>query len=237
VHAPSVAPPGADQAAALWEHERRKIEAARHNAPKQASAAELAWQEQERRIHAAREARLREIASHQPPKAAASPARTSPKPSRSPQREDAEFDAVVAIIQEAQQLTSEHGPQFTLGEDEADREDEAFSEAPLPQNDVSRLANAVKFTLDGKTLQLKGATAGDALTNRVEALRVFLTEALGGDDAFNALHATLEHIQNCDADDDEADRMLEDLERAYGPKAKYVDLMVQYMVCVNMLGA
>lgn len=110
-----------------------------------------------------------------------------------------------------------------------------FEEAPLPANDLSRVANTVKFTLDGKTLHLDGVRANDPMEVRVEALRVFLSDALGGARTLERLIQNLQNIQCAGVDDAEADAMLAKLEAQYGNKSSLVDLAIQLVVCEAMM--
>lgn len=102
-------------------------------------------------------------------------------------------------------------------------------------NDISRLTNMVKFTLDGHTLHLPSAKADDPLSNRVVALRQYLTDAFGSEAMFARVHQELLAIQESDLDDDAADAELVLLERRCGKKARFVDLVVQLIVCETML--
>jgi NIMA (never in mitosis gene a)-related kinase len=110
-----------------------------------------------------------------------------------------------------------------------------FEEAPLPVDDVGRISNTIKFTLDGKTLHLPNSSADDPLHLRCAALQQFLTEALGGQRSATKLREALLNIQSADVDDSLADAMLSKLEQQYGKKSCFVDLMVQLMVCEAML--
>jgi NIMA (never in mitosis gene a)-related kinase 1/4/5 len=110
-----------------------------------------------------------------------------------------------------------------------------FEEAPLPANDLSRVANTVKFTLDGKTLHLDGVGANDPAEVRIEALRVFLSDALGGARTLERLIRSLQDIQSAGVDDTLADAMLAKLEAQYGNKGSLVDLAIQLVVCEAML--
>lgn len=112
---------------------------------------------------------------------------------------------------------------------------ELFEEAPLPANDLSRVANTVKFTLDGKTLHLDGVKPDDPAGVRIEALRVFLSDALGGQRTLDRLVRSLQEIQNAVVDDTLADAMLAKLEQQYGSKGSLVDLAIQLVVCEAML--
>jgi hypothetical protein len=112
---------------------------------------------------------------------------------------------------------------------------ELFEEPNLPPNDVTRVQQTMKFTLDGKTLHLPGASASDPLEDRVAALRLFLNNALGGPRTFEQLHSALRDIQMADVDESLADAMLSKLEEQYGKKSCFVDLMMQLMVCEGML--
>lgn len=136
--------------------------------------------------------------------------------------DDEEYDCVIQEMK-AQQLRPEPP--------------ELFEEAALPPNDLSRMANTIKFTLDGKTLHLDGVTSSNAPEARVEALRVFLMDALGGQRSFERLQRHLQEIQSADVDETLADAMLRKLEEQYGTKSGLVDLMIQWMVCEAMVNA
>ena len=137
--------------------------------------------------------------------------------------DDADSDGFDDVIEAMQ-----HG-------DRQDPPPDLFEEAPLPVDDVGRVANTMKFTLDGKTLHLPNSSAADPLHLRCEALQQFLTDALGGQRSFSRLRQSLLDIQSADVDDSLADAMLSKLEQQYGKKSCFVDLMVQLMVCEAML--
>lgn len=112
---------------------------------------------------------------------------------------------------------------------------DVFEEAQLPANEISRVGNMAKFTLDGKTLHLQGVTSTSAPAARVEALRVYLMDALGGQRSLDRLITALQEIQSADVDESLADAMLAKLEQQYGQKANLVDLAIQLIVCESML--
>lgn len=110
-----------------------------------------------------------------------------------------------------------------------------FEEAPLPQNDITRLTNVIKFKLDGKTLNLPNVSAEDPLSARVEALSEYLYNAFGSKEVMLRIKKQLVSIQESEMDDEAADLELELLEKKCGAKAKFVDLIVQLIVCENMM--
>ena len=203
-----------ERAAALWAQQKERIRQASGMGGPTMTEAELLWELQRNKIASA--------SGPLPPSAYGN---TPSQPTLPPQPTLApacpkEYEGVLDAMRQPSDLPDPP---------------ELFEEAPLPENEVSRLSNTVKFTLDGKTLHIRGVESTDPLPLRVEALRLFLRDALGGPRSFDRLYRELGRIQVID-DVDEADAQLHRLESEYGDKSAYVDLMVQLMVCEAACG-
>ena len=220
-------------AQAEWERHKamiRQAEAAAPSgtAPSQPSEkeGELLWRAQKAKLDAAR---AEKSALFQPP---------PPEPPQVQQQVCSDGDDDEGEVGDDDDADSDGFDDVIEAMQHGDRQDpppDLFEEAPLPVDDVGRVANTMKFTLDGKTLHLPNSSAADPLHLRCEALQQFLTDALGGQRSFSRLRQSLLDIQSADVDDSLADAMLSKLEQQYGKKSCFVDLMVQLMVCEAML--
>eukprot|EP00658_Telonema_sp_P-2_P022750 TRINITY_DN19104_c0_g2_i2.p1 TRINITY_DN19104_c0_g2~~TRINITY_DN19104_c0_g2_i2.p1 ORF type:complete len:422 (-),score=98.61 TRINITY_DN19104_c0_g2_i2:295-1560(-) len=92
-----------------------------------------------------------------------------------------------------------------------------------------------QFTLDGRPLLLPGVTPSSSLKSKTDALNAYLVEALGGKRSFKKLYESLVSIQRAEVGEEDANTMVVNLEKQYGERKVFVDLMMQLMVCEGVL--
>eukprot|EP00760_Papus_ankaliazontas_P012725 PhM_4_TR15512/c0_g1_i1/m.9023/K08857/NEK1_4_5; NIMA (never in mitosis gene a)-related kinase 1/4/5 len=117
-----------------------------------------------------------------------------------------------------------------------DDDDDYFEEAPLPANEVSRLADMhFKFRLDGATLQVGQLNAAATpLESRCAALREFLSDKLG-EAKFRDAYDILNDVRSMD--EFVSDDVYAELAEQLGGTSGLMDLIVQLIVCEEMVQA
>ena len=78
-------------------------------------------------------------------------------------------------------------------------------------------------------------TPSSSLRFKTDALHNYLVEALGGKRSFKKLYESLVSIQGAEVGEEDANTMVVNLEKQYGERKVFVDLMMQLMVCEGVL--
>lgn len=207
----------------LWQQQKARIRMAQ-GLPVDTSGiteAEMKWLIHKQKIEQARNENV--LVSASPALSGDAPAEEEAEEVEEAEEDEIAYDEYSCVIEAMKRPTGVGDPP------------EFFEEADLPKNDLSRMQTMAKFTLDGRTLNLDGAAPDDPLPLRIAALREFLVHSLGGERSFSAMYSALEDIQRADISDDAANVLLEKLEAQNGPNARFVDLMIQLMVCEGLL--